>query len=184
MNNDYGGNRRLLRAGLLPAMAAVAVLTAACGGSASSSSSAGGSANYQMALAYSQCMRARGVADFPDPDAQGNIVQHVSGNPPADQSGSLFQAADTACRHLLPGGGGRSTAAQQQVISRWLQIAQCMRAHGVPNYPDPQVSGGRIVTGLSAAGVNVNSPQFQAAEHACKSVIPPGFSPGGDVAPL
>jgi hypothetical protein len=183
MNNDYGGDRRLRRAGLLPAMAAVAVLTAACGGSASSSSSAGGSANYQQALAYSQCMRAHGMADFPDPDAEGNIIQHVSGNQPDDENSSVFQAADTACHHLLPGGGGRSTAAQQQVISRWLKIAQCMRAHGVPNYPDPQVSGRSIVI-LSGAGINVNSPQFQAAEHACKSVIPPGFSPGPGVAPL
>ena len=183
MNNDYGGTRRLPRAGLLPAMAAVAVLTAACGGSASSSSATGGSADYQQALAYSQCMRAHGVADFPDPDAQGNIIQHVSGNQPDDENGSVFQAADTTCRHLLPGGGGRSTAAQQQVISRWLKIAQCMRANGVPNYPDPKVSGRSIVI-LSGSGINVNSPQFQAAEHACKSVIPPGFSPGPGVAPL
>jgi hypothetical protein len=184
MNSDYGGNPRLPRAGLLPAMAAVAMLTAACGGSASSSSAAGGSANYQSALAYSQCVRAHGVADFPDPDAQGNIIQHVSGNQPDDENSSVFQSADKACRHLLPGGGGRSTAAQQQVLGRWLKIAQCMRAHGVPNYPDPQVSGRSIVTGLSGAGINVKSPQFQAAEHACKSVIPPGFSLGGDVAPL
>jgi hypothetical protein len=182
MNNDYGGDRHLPRAGLLPAMAAVAVLAAACGGSAASSSSAGGSADYQQALAYSQCMRAHGVADFPDPDAQGNIIQHVSGNQPDNLNGSVFQAADTACRHLLPG-GGRSTAARQQVISRWLKIAQCMREHGVPSYPDPKVSGGSVVI-LSGAGINVNSPQFQAAEHACKSVIPPGFSPGDGVAPL
>lgn len=183
MNSDHGGNRRLPRAGLLPAMAAAAVLTAACGGSASSSSSAGGPANYQQALAYSQCMRAHGVADFPDPDAQGNIIQHVSGNQPDDRNSSVFQAADTACHHLLPGGGGRSTAAQQQVIGRWLKIAQCMRAHGVPDYPDPEVSGGSIVI-LSGAGINAGSPQFQAAEHACKSVIPPGFSPADGVAPL
>ena len=96
MNNDYGGDRRLRRAGLLPAMAAVAVLTAACGGSASSSSSAGGSANYQQALAYSECMRAHGVADFPDPDAQGNIIQHVSGSQPDDENSSVFQAAEAA----------------------------------------------------------------------------------------
>jgi hypothetical protein len=183
MNNDYGGDRRLPRAGLLPALAAVAVLTAACGGSASSSSAAGGSANYQQALAYSQCVRAHGVADFPDPDAQGNIIQHVSGNQPDDRNSSVLQAADTACHHLLPGGGGRSTAAQQQVISRWLKIAQCMRAHGVPTYPDPKVSGGSIVI-ISGPGINVNSPQFQAAEHACKPVTPPGFSPGDGVAPL
>jgi len=30
---------------------------------------------------------------------------------------------------------------------------------------------------LSGAGINVSSPQFQAAEHACKSVIPRGFRP-------
>jgi hypothetical protein len=102
---------------------------------------------------------------------------------------SVFQAADKACRHLLPGSGGANSGgntaeAQKRAISRWLKIAQCMRAHGVPAYPDPKVSGGSIIMGLSGAGINVNSPQFQAAERACKPVIPPGFSPGSGVAPL
>jgi len=109
MNNDYGGDRRL-RA---PGCCRNGRRCRADGGvrrqcSSSSSSSAGGSANYQQALAYSQCMRAHGVADFPDPDAQGNIVQHVSGNQPDDRNSSVFQAADTACRHLLLAAAGEA----------------------------------------------------------------------------
>ena len=73
-------------------------------------------------------MRAHGVADFPDPDAQGNIIQHVSGNQPDDENSSVFQAADTACHHLLPGGGGRSTAAQRKSSAGGLKIASaCAR---------------------------------------------------------
>jgi hypothetical protein len=185
MSNDDARNRDLWRAGLLPTVAAAAVLATACGGSTPSSSSfsSGGSANYQKALAYSKCMRAHGVVNFPDPDAQGNIIQHVGPGQSAGNS-SMEQAADKTCRHLLPGGGQANPAAQARVVNRYLKIAQCMRTHGLPNYPDPKVSNGSIIFGLSAAGINVNSPQFKAAERACKSLIPPGFSPGSGVAPL
>jgi hypothetical protein len=50
---------------------------------------------------YSQCMRDNGVADFPDPDADGRLrgQGHEQRNDPT------FNAASTACRSKLPGGG-------------------------------------------------------------------------------
>jgi hypothetical protein len=179
MDNDNVRNRGARRAGVLAVMAAGAVLATACGGSSPSfstggSASSGGSANYQKALAYSECMRGRGVVNFPDPDAQGNIIQHVGPGQPADDS-SVEQAADKTCRHLLPGGGAPLNP-QSQVVKRYLKFAQCMRTHGVPNYPDPKVSPGVFDSGLN--GFNINSPQFKAAERACKSLIPPSMLPG------
>jgi hypothetical protein len=44
-----------------------------------------------------------------------------------------------------------------------------MRAHGVPNYPDPVNNGSGIVV-----NIDDNSPQVQAAEHACRALAPPG----------
>jgi hypothetical protein len=57
-------------------------------------------------------------------------------------------------------------------------MAQCMRAHGVPNFPDPKVSvgpGGRGITmsigAQAAAGgpgrLSPASPAFQKAQKAC-----------------
>jgi hypothetical protein len=43
-----------------------------------------------------------------------------------------------------------------------LKFAQCMRAHGVPNYPDPAFRG--IEKPLSVYGINSDSPVVQNAE--------------------
>lgn len=183
MINDNVRNRGARRAGVLAVMAAGAVLATACGGCSPSSStggsaSRGGSANYQKARAYSECMRAHGVVNFPDPDAQGNIIMHTQSGQQqqVDTNSSVFQAADRSCRHLLPGGGAPLNA-QSQVVKQYLKFAHCMRTHGLPNYPDPKVSPGSIDIGLGAAGIDINSPQFKAAERACRSLIPPSLLP-------
>ena len=49
-----------------------------------------------------------------------------------------------------------------------------MRSHGEPNFPDPQFgTGGRVSIKLSAgAGLDPQSPQFQAAQNACQKDLP------------
>src|SRR5258707_7073448 len=93
---------RLRRAGsLAAALAGAALLAAACsGGSPNSSAGAGspGGSERTSALAYSQCMRAHGIKNFPDPSAGGGI--NISGG----QGTSLypasphFQAAGKTCK--------------------------------------------------------------------------------------
>jgi hypothetical protein len=51
-------------------------------------------------------------------------------------SGSQFLAAQRACRHVLPNGQAPQSASQQ-LLRDGLKYARCMRAHGVPNWPDP-----------------------------------------------
>jgi hypothetical protein len=70
-----------------------------------------------------------------------------------------------------------------------LKFSQCMRTHGVPNFPDPKFSGGGTRLTLKATGTNridPNSSQFQAAQKTCQSDLPrpPGAKggPGGAVA--
>jgi hypothetical protein len=48
----------------------------------------------------------------------------------------------------------------------------CMRSHGVGNFPDPD-SGGALKT----QGIDTNSPTFQAAARACKSLAPTAAPP-------
>ena len=55
-----------------------------------------------------------------------------------------------------------------------LAFAQCMRKHGVPNFPDPNSSGQ-----LDLSGVNAQSPAFQTAANDCKS-----FGVGGTPKPI
>lgn len=50
------------------------------------------------------------------------------------------------------------------------EFAQCMRAHGVPNFPDPNSAGQLEIT--QGSGVNPSSPGFQTASNDCKSLSP------------
>jgi hypothetical protein len=143
-------------------MTGIALLTAACGGSPSSA--AGGSTQYQKALAYAQCMRSHGVPNFPDPDSQGQFPQIQIGRNGVSQQAVL--SAQNACRHLLPNGGA-GTAQQQARVTRALDFARCMRAHGVANFPDPTTANGGM--GFNMAGVDTHSPQYQSAQQACRS---------------
>ena len=174
MNGNTGGPRsRSLPRRLgaqATALAAVALLAAACGGGGGSSSG-GHSSTYQKELAYSECMRANGVPNFPDPGSNGIISIQTGGaagkNAPSSQrtvGGAQMSRADSKCRHLLPNGGVPTAAQQQQLRNQGLKFAECMRAHGISNFPDPSGSG---PTNIGGSGINIQSPQFQSANRAC-----------------
>jgi hypothetical protein len=191
--------------GLIVGLAASALLAAGCGGgtktptvahlgsstsSSGSSSSVGSSASSagsshsgsaspdSEAVAYSACVRAHGVPNFPDPKVttNGNEVKVAIGINPSISSNPHFQSAQEACRKLLPNGGpggegNHQISAQEQ--AEYLKAAACIRAHGLPNFPDPTFEGGGVH--VSHKGLNLSSPQAHAAEQACESLIPGGL---------
>jgi hypothetical protein len=58
-----------------------------------------------------------------------------------------------------------------------LAFIACMRSHGEPNMPEPNVSksGSQVSVNINAnSGLDVNSPQFGAATKACKRMLPGG----------
>ena len=121
-------------------------------------------------IAFSSCMRSNGVANFPDPGSGGVIPKESLQQ--LGVSSSRFQTAQQACRHLLPNGGQPpSQAERQQARTLGLEFARCVRAHGVPNFPDPD-STGRIPDPASV-GIDQGSPRFQAANTACGRYRPP-----------
>ena len=186
MNDKTGGNRGLRRAGALAVAAAVAMLATACGGgSASSSASA---PTYVQEIALAQCMRGHGAPNFPDPDASGGYTLTSNGSiegaggASIDIDSSQAQAAYGDCRHLLPGAPSisqleqleqQAQARQEQMLPELLKYSQCMRSHGVPNFPDFGSSDQSPPPGNGAA-INPSSPQFQAASTACQHLLPPG----------
>jgi hypothetical protein len=126
--------------------------------------------NQSQMLAFSHCMQTHGVPNFPEPNAQG--VASASGiNPQSPQ----FQAATKDCRHLLPNGGQPTAAQQAQALAQALKFSQCMRSHGISDFPDPQSGpGGGIRISLRAgkgSDLNPQSPQFQAAQTACQGFM-------------
>jgi hypothetical protein len=61
--------------------------------------------------------------------------------------------------------GQQLSPAQQQA---WLTWAECIRANGVPDFPDPTFSGSEVHDSGDAS----NSPQLQSAIDACNSQRP------------
>jgi hypothetical protein len=126
------------------ASVALVVLAAACGGSPSAArpggtSNAGASAGPQL-VAFSQCVRSHGVPNFPDPEPGASNEKF----PTARQlrvSDSRLSAATSACQHLLPAGvGDRFSPAEVPLLLPGMRVfSQCMRSHGVPDWPDPAV---------------------------------------------
>ena len=131
---------------------------AACG-SSTKPSHTGASVNSQ--LAFAECMRSHGVANFADPRAGGAI-----NIPDALEQSPAFQSATGVCRKHLSGGGPRDGIPESTRLSM-LHHAECMRAHGVPNYPDPTIpSHGPLKTG-PPPGINTGAPAFTRAASAC-----------------
>jgi hypothetical protein len=143
---------------------------AACGGSGPKSASAASNPQLKM----SECMRAHGVPDFPDPtQGSGGEGLSVSQSVGSDTitvggipfSGPVFEAAIKTCRFF--GGGSAPPPITEAVKQQQFHFAACMRTHGVPNYPDPVFPPGGGIERPSAPGLNVNSPSFQRAIKLC-----------------
>jgi hypothetical protein len=68
--------------------------------------------------------------------------------------------------------GSGAGSAGGSVRASALAYAQCMRAHGVKSFPDPNAQGHFMFQGTPTSGVDPNSSQFQAADQACHSLLP------------
>ena len=55
------------------------------------------------------------------------------------------------------------------------EFSQCMRKHGVTNFPDPDSQG--LITINSGMGIDPGSPTFAAARTACQKLLPNGGQP-------
>jgi hypothetical protein len=160
--------------------AAAALLTVAACGSSSSTPASTPSLNPQAAaLAFAQCMRAHGV-NVPDPQintgggngGSGGAEVRIDAGTSKTQAGTAMQA----CQKYLPqiGGNGSGTldpARQAQI----LKFAQCMRSHGITDFPDPGSNGHVLLGGNSGpppADLNPSNPTFESAQNACQQLLP------------
>jgi hypothetical protein len=92
-------------------------------------------------------------------------------------------AALVACGSSSPKTTRGATAAGSSGSTAKLKFSKCMRANGVPSFPDPS-AGGAGPSGQSnsfdgiaiPATINLQSPAFQAAVRSCKPVLS-GASP-------
>jgi len=136
---------------------------AACG----PGSIAGGAASDPRAagLAFAQCMRNNGLANYPDPDPNG---RSGAGHEAFDPNDPKVKAATEKCRSLLPG-GGQHKAPNPEAVKQLVAFAQCMRDNGVRDFPDPNADGSFPRSAEQGAH---NDPSFQAASEKCRKNLP------------
>jgi hypothetical protein len=122
-------------------------------------------------------MRKNGVPNFPDPDSSGHFRitggQDRSGQKfGLDPNSTQFKKARQACRALEPNGGKPDPQEEAKMQQQALKFSQCMRSHGVPKFPDPQFQSGGGTLMKIGKDVNPDSPGFQAAQKACRKLVP------------
>jgi hypothetical protein len=203
VRNVSGASLVIMRASVaIVAGAALAVTAAGCGASAGShvaqlgttepvtsprsgtSSSSGANAG----LEFSSCMRSHGVAKFPDLTESSRIASQLPKLTVSLQqlgvTSTAFQSAERACRHLLPQ-GGRTPSESQRDLNAMRGFARCMRAHGVPTWPDPMNGpAGWGFDLVNVQGFDPNSPQIDQKMTVCQRQLHGGFGiplsrPGG-----
>jgi hypothetical protein len=163
----------------LVALAIVALISAGCASTSASDTGTASSganqttSNHAKAVRFAECMRTHGVSAFPDPDASGDLtIDAVANGSSLDPNSGAFKNAIAACKDLEPPGfTGHKRTAQEQKSA--LKFAQCMRTHGVRDFPDPTPNGALIDTNRipSAAGRGALSiPGFQAAADKCTGI--------------
>jgi hypothetical protein len=142
-------SRTLRPPAVLAMVAIVAVISASCGGTGSSggtstaapagntgtatASSAGNKkpTAREKAVKFAACMRENGYPDFPDPKASGEFPTFG-----ISVTGAVWLKALRACKELQPPGSfSAKRSPEQQTAAR--RFAQCVREHGVPDFPDP-----------------------------------------------
>jgi len=179
--------RKRRRLYVLVLIAVIGVVAAGCGsntatgtagsgsgGASSASASNGANTKQEKAEKFAECVRAHGVPHFPDADAAGNF-----GNFGVDVSAATFTAAVNACKALQPPGSLSShrSATQQSAA---LRFAACVRANGVPDFPDP-INGQPLINTYHIPSSNKPGGMsiLNAATHKCGSVLGPDARTGG-----
>lgn len=163
-----------MRVALGAAAVAAALCVSACGPAAQGPSVAAAAAAQRQMMAYAGCMRAHGIPDYPDPrnggyQAQASPTRMVVNGVTLKESQAQIRSAQDACRkyeQAAAGGGPPSPQAARQALA----FAQCMRAHGVPSFPDPKVTAHSIRMAVPASAGR--SPLFKTAQRACQSLLP------------
>ena len=171
-------SRRPLAA--LVGLISIVALISACGSAAPATTGSGDSSSggghltataHEKAVKFAECMRSHGVSNFPDPGASGKLtIDAVANGSGLNTSTPAFKQAISACRNLEPAGftGSKRSSQQQQA---GLKFAQCIRANGVPDFPDPLPNGPLVDTNRipSAAQPGVMSA-LHAAMPKCRDV--------------
>jgi hypothetical protein len=168
----------LLAAGVVAGCSAAPTTSVPSLGGATATA-AGHATNAAALHAAAQCIREHGVPAYPDP------VIAPDGSVYTDQRSLQDAAKDSrtiraACQSLFAAANfnpDNEPKATPALVQAGVRVAQCMRAHGLPNYRDPTAStrftpghGFSLTLDQLPAGGKA-SPVMQQAQRACVAQI-------------
>jgi hypothetical protein len=70
-----------------------------------------------------------------------------------------------------PTAGASTSASAASEVESGVAFSRCIRSHGVPNFPDPKISGQTVRMGSPRT---MESPAFRSAAHSCQRLLPKG----------
>jgi hypothetical protein len=151
------------------AAAAGLLLLTACSSSGSGDSKTAASDPEQAALEFTQCMRDNGVPSFPDPVAKPDGSFGFE-RPRGVARSALDDALESCESEARAAGVDSITADDPEARDTLLEFSRCMRANGVPEFPDPK-SGGNGSLRSVFGEVDLQSPRVQQAMDSCDSIL-------------
>ncbi|MGI5238364.1 hypothetical protein [Dactylosporangium sp. CA-139066] len=160
---------RLLAALATATLTLPAGALAGCDGSSpgAAATTAAGAGNRAALADAAQCMRANGFPDYPDPvETNGTWAFPQSAadmaQKPAPECTDLFRRAGA-----LPGPAGRAVTPEELVkLRKW---GDCIRANGLPDWPDPDADG---IFHPQPAAPAEDDPRWVKADTACRGLEP------------
>jgi hypothetical protein len=164
--------RRTLRT--LAALAMVALISAGCSNAPAGADigSSGGNNIVIQSLSSSSTSAGAGTGS-----SGGNTAAATHSNAPAEigaggASSQITAAPSKTSSNAAAGTGSDATNREQAV-----KFAECMRANGVKQFPDPDASGQLTIDAIAnGSSLDTNSAAFKQAIGACKDLEPPGFT--------
>jgi hypothetical protein len=107
----------------------------------------------------------KNVANVGDASASASRKASAGHSTTSTSSTSDPGATSSGSAAPTPGGSG-------------LAFANCMRANGVPNFPDPSPGAGVTFPVGAGTGIDTSAPAFLSAQAKCQKLLPDG-GPGG-----
>lgn len=150
-----------------PALALLLLAVAACGGPTARpavSPSPSVQQREQVNLDYARCLREHG-ADVPDPTFDQDGSAHW-GSTIKSLPAAQTQPCDPILQRLSA--FGRKPGTGPSAVPAMTRFSQCMRRHGMPDWPDPDPDG----SGFPTRSDPRLDPAFQPAMDACRPLLP------------
>ena len=139
-----------------------------------------GSARAAALHGAAQCIRQHGIPSYADPVLTASGQVYSDSRSIQDAPAAVASAVQQACGTLAARAGlnpSYEPPAPPQLVEAGVRSAECMRAHGLPNFRDPTVQspytpghGFGIAVGEIPAGGKLD-PAYQAAAHACRAIL-------------